>query len=93
MVVTVGLSIMLRNLFLFQFGGRTRPLRNYSLQEGVDIGPITITPRDLDHRRDLARRADRRGVDAAADAASARPTRAVSDNPDLASATESTASR
>ncbi len=47
MVVTVGLSIMLRNLFLFQFGGRTRPLRNYSLQEGVDIGPITITPRDL----------------------------------------------
>ncbi len=27
--------------------GRTRPLRDYSLQEGTDIGPITITPRDL----------------------------------------------
>ncbi|MGH9134981.1 MAG: ABC transporter permease subunit [Ilumatobacteraceae bacterium] len=47
MVVTVGLSIMLRNLFLFQFRGRTRPLRDYSLQEGVEIGPFTITPRDL----------------------------------------------
>ena len=47
MVVTVGLSIMLRNMFLFQFGGRTRPLRDYSLQEGTDIGPITITTRDL----------------------------------------------
>ena len=47
MVVTVGLSIMLRNMFLFQFGGRTRPLRDYSLQEGTDIGPITITHRDL----------------------------------------------
>jgi hypothetical protein len=33
MVVTVGLSILLRNVFLFQFEGRTRPLRDYSLQE------------------------------------------------------------
>jgi len=86
MVVTVGLSIMLRNIFLFQFGGRTRPLRNYSLQEGVDIGPITITPRDLITAAvslavliavALALQRTRLG----------KATRAVSDNPDLASAT------
>lgn len=47
MVVTVGLSILLRNLYLIQFGGQTRPLRQYTVQKGVDLGPITITPRDL----------------------------------------------
>jgi neutral amino acid transport system permease protein len=86
MVVTVGLSIMLRNMFLFQFGGRTRPLRDYSLQEGTDIGPITITSRDLITAAvslvvliavALALQKTRLG----------KATRAVSDNPDLASAT------
>ncbi len=47
LVVSVGLSIMLRNIYLFQFGGRTRPLRAFSLQEGVVLGPVRITPRDL----------------------------------------------
>ncbi len=47
MVITVGLSIVLKNLFLFFFGGRRRPYRDYTLQEGLAIGPITITPRDL----------------------------------------------
>lgn len=86
MVVTVGLSILLRNIFLFQFEGRTRPLRDYSLQEGTDIGPITITMRDLITACisflvlvavALALQRTRLG----------KATRAVSDNPDLASAT------
>lgn len=47
MVVTVGLSILLRNVYLIQFGGQTRPLRQYTVQKGIDIGPVTITPRDL----------------------------------------------
>jgi neutral amino acid transport system permease protein len=47
LVVTVGLSIMLRNIFLFQFGGRTRQLSSYSKQVNLEIGPIGITPRDL----------------------------------------------
>jgi branched-chain amino acid transport system permease protein len=47
LVVSVGLSIMLRNIYLFQFGGRTRPLRSFSLQEGLVLGPVRITPRDL----------------------------------------------
>jgi branched-chain amino acid transport system permease protein len=86
MVVTVGLSIMLRNLFLFQFGGRTRPLRNYSLQEGVDIGPITITPRDL-----VTAAISLVVLIAVASTLQytriGKAVRAVSDNPDLASAT------
>ena len=47
LVVSVGLSIMLRNIYLFQFGGRTRPLRSFSLQEGLVLGPVRVTPRDL----------------------------------------------
>jgi len=47
LVVSVGLSIMLRNMYLFQFGGRTRPLRAFALQEGLRIGPVRVTPRDL----------------------------------------------
>lgn len=47
LVVTVGLSIMLRNIYLFQFGGRTKQLSSYSKQINIEIGPIGITPRDL----------------------------------------------
>lgn len=86
MVVSVGLSIMLRNMFLFQFGGRTRPLDDFSLQEGMDIGPIKITPRDLTTgiislvllvTVALVLQRSRTG----------KAVRAVSDNPNLASAT------
>jgi neutral amino acid transport system permease protein len=47
MVITLGLSIMLKNLFLWQFGGRDKPFLDYTNQVGEKIGPITITPRDL----------------------------------------------
>ena len=47
LVVTVGLSLMLRNVYLFQFGGRTKQLSSYSKQVNLEIGPIGITPRDL----------------------------------------------
>jgi len=86
MVVSVGLSIMLRNFYLFQFGGRTRPLDDFSLQTGMDIGPIKITPRDLTTgiislvvliTVALVLQRSRTG----------KAVRAVSDNPNLASAT------
>ena len=44
LVVTVGL---LRNIYLFQFGGRTKQLSSYSKQTNLELGPIGITPRDL----------------------------------------------
>jgi neutral amino acid transport system permease protein len=47
LVVSVGLSIMLRNMYLYQFGGRTRPLDDFSLQVAKHFGPISITIRDL----------------------------------------------
>jgi len=86
LVVSVGLSIMLRNFYLFQFGGRTRPLDDFSLQAGMDIGPIKITPRDLTTgiislivliTVALVLQRSRTG----------KAVRAVSDNPNLASAT------
>ncbi len=86
LVVSVGLSIMLRNFYLFQFGGRTRPLDDFSLQVGMDIGPIKITPRDLTTgiislivlvTVALVLQRSRTG----------KAVRAVSDNPNLASAT------
>jgi branched-chain amino acid transport system permease protein len=86
MVITVGLSIMLKNLFLFRFGGRDRPYFNYTNQVGKEFGPITITQRDLITMVlsviallavALTLQYTRLG----------KATRAVSDNVDLASAT------
>lgn len=47
MIVSIGLSLLLRNVFLYQFGGRTRPYSDYFAQRAVDIGPIAIAPKDL----------------------------------------------
>lgn len=47
MVVSIGLSIGIRYIYLYQFGGRTRPYSDYNLQRAVDIGPISIAPKDL----------------------------------------------
>jgi branched-chain amino acid transport system permease protein len=86
MVITLGLSIMLKNLFLWRFGGRDKPFLNYTNQVGKKIGPITITPRDLIVTIlavvvlvavALTLQYTRLG----------KATRAVSDNVDLASAT------
>lgn len=86
MVLTVGLSILLRNFFLSRFEGRSRPYREFGLQKSLSIGPISITPRDLTISIlslvilvavALGLKYTRLG----------KATRAVSDNPDLASAT------
>ena len=86
MVLTVGLSILLRNFYLSRFDSRTRPYGDYSLQKSWEFGPIQITPRDFTLSVlsvfilvavALALRYTRLG----------KATRAVSDNPDLASAT------
>ena len=47
LVITIGLSIALRHVLLIAFGGQSRPYRNYTIQQEIDIGPIAITPRDL----------------------------------------------
>jgi neutral amino acid transport system permease protein len=86
LVVTVGLSILFRNLYLYRFGGRTRVVAAFNGQPGSNWGPFTITMRDLTTAIAslavlvtvaLALQRSRLG----------KATRAVSDNPDLASAT------
>lgn len=47
MIITIGLSIFAKNLFLARFGGSPAPFFDYTNQVGEKIGPITITPRDL----------------------------------------------
>jgi branched-chain amino acid transport system permease protein len=86
LVVTVGLSIMLKNLYLARFGGRTKVFIAFKNQNSLHFGPIDITPRDLTTAIislvvlvavALAIQRTRLG----------KATRAVSDNPDLASST------
>jgi len=47
MVVSIGLAIMFRYIFQYQFGARTQPYNEYSLQTRLEFGPISVVPRDL----------------------------------------------
>ncbi len=86
MIVSIGLGLTARYVFLYTFGGRSRAYRQYAVQEAVNIGPIDITKRELISIGvcvvvlvgvALFLQRSRRG----------KAIRAVSDNPELASAT------
>jgi neutral amino acid transport system permease protein len=86
MVVTIGLAITLRYSILLLFKGSPRSYQQYAGQSGFEIGPVSVTPKSLI----LA------AVAAVAIAITVvwlqrsrigKATRAVSDNPALASAT------
>ncbi len=47
LVVSIGLGFLLRYFFLFVFGGQTRQFNEFAGQAGIDIGPVLITPKDL----------------------------------------------
>lgn len=47
LVMTIGLSIFLRYLMLYLFGGAPRTFAQYSAQTAWKIGPVDITPKDL----------------------------------------------
>lgn len=47
MVVTIGLAILIRYVFLFAFGGTPRFYADYTAQSGLSLGLISITPKDL----------------------------------------------
>lgn len=46
LVVTIGLALFARGLFLYLFGGASRPYSAYQLQPALDLGPVAIAPRD-----------------------------------------------
>lgn len=85
-IVSIGLAIGIRYLYLFFFGGRNRRYRQYVGDPEIDFGPFGVTPRDL-------------GIMAVSvvvvvgvslflmRARLGKAIRAVSDNPDLASTT------
>ena len=45
LVVSIGFGILLRYVFLFFFGGATRQFDAYGGQAGIQVGPVVITPK------------------------------------------------
>ena len=86
MIISIGLGIGVRYIYLFFFGGRAKAFREYAVQKAHDFGPFSLTSRDLvtiglclvllvAFAMYLLRTRMGKAI------------RAVSDNPDLASAT------
>jgi neutral amino acid transport system permease protein len=47
MIVTIGLSIVLRFVFLYFIGGQPRSYADYVTQAGFQLGPVSLAPRDI----------------------------------------------
>ena len=86
MIVSIGVGLAARYLYLYTFGGRSRAYREYAVQSALDIGPFSLTKRDLISMAicvlvllavALFLQRSRQG----------KAIRAVSDNPELSSAT------
>jgi neutral amino acid transport system permease protein len=45
LVISIGLSLLFRYIFLYQFGGRTRPYAQYAVQRAWHWGPVDIAPK------------------------------------------------
>lgn len=46
-VISIGLALFLRHLYLVFFGASARPYSGYAVQQPVDLGPVSLPPRDL----------------------------------------------
>lgn len=47
LVISIGLGIFLRYVYLFFFGGKTEQYADYTGQAGLSFGPVDITPKSL----------------------------------------------
>jgi neutral amino acid transport system permease protein len=47
LVISIGLSLLLRYIFLYQFQGRTRAYEDFAVQKGYDVFGVSMVPRDL----------------------------------------------
>jgi branched-chain amino acid transport system permease protein len=85
MIVTIGLSLALQNLYLIIFGGASRPYDQYAAQAGIRMGSVILTPKDM---ISMVLAAVVLGVSGLLllKTRIGKATRAVSDNPALASA-------
>lgn len=46
-IISIGLSLLLRHLILVFYGSRPGSYTDYNIQQAIDLGPISATPRDL----------------------------------------------
>ena len=47
MVMTIGLSIVMRYVFVYIFRGAPRSFGDYAAQRAISLGPVELTPKDL----------------------------------------------
>lgn len=47
MVMTIGLSIVMRYVFVYVFRGAPRSFGDYAAQRAISLGPVELTPKDL----------------------------------------------
>jgi len=47
MIVSIGLSLLARYFYLYLFGGANRSYADYAGQAGLSFGPVSLTPKDL----------------------------------------------
>jgi neutral amino acid transport system permease protein len=47
LVISIGLSLVIRYGILFFYGGRPRPFRDYAVMSPIRFGPVTTNARDL----------------------------------------------
>lgn len=86
MIVSIGLALAIRYLFLYFFGADVESYRHYTLQRSIDIGPIGLTPRSL-WVMGISMLIIVAVSSFLLKARFGKAIRAVSDNPDLASST------
>ncbi len=47
MIVSIGLALVLRHVYLYLFRGQSRQYSDYTIQAGLDFGPVNVTPATL----------------------------------------------
>jgi branched-chain amino acid transport system permease protein len=47
MIVSIGLSLLVRYFYLYLFGGANRSYGDYAGQGGLSFGPVSLTPKDI----------------------------------------------
>jgi neutral amino acid transport system permease protein len=47
MIISIGVALLLRYLYLYFFGGDTRQYADYVAQPGLDLGAISVAPKNL----------------------------------------------
>ncbi len=84
MIVSIGFALALANTYLIIFGGASRPYGDYDSQAGIEFGPVSLTPKDMISMVIAATILAIAGL-ALLKTRMGKATRAVADNPALAS--------